>query len=391
MSNYDTDLLKYWTDKDGNKVYGNPKKFNKNLQYLMSYNPEDVVSKRGIRIREICYPVLSKIFPLTSKSKLKIIRSYDEYGNRITVPKDKKVIFVPNHGFRDDIALSLMTAKYPTYSVFASIPDFFYSIDGYALNLFGVFLMDRRDKESKASIIPKVNYAFDLGLKRLLILPEGVWAKSPNELVLKLWKGAYLLAQRNNALLMPISLLNKDMKIDGDVGKGKKGVCYSILGEPIDPSNMSWFELERILRDAIATNRYSLFEQFSKAKRDSLGYGMSYWNEYVREMINTVNKVKNCRVVSPDGTERIEDVYAYDYEVENNHIVYDDKTDSYKETGAQYVPRTYKCSITGEEKEYISEEEVFRTFNERVPYNKKTGPILVKTLQVPKKAREYFE
>ena len=235
MSNYDTELLKYWTDKDGNRVYGNPKKFNKSLQYLMSYNPEDVVSKRGIRIRKIFFPILSKIFPLTSKSKLKIIKSYDPFGNEIKVPKDKKIIFVPNHGFKDDIALSLMTAKYHTYSVFASIPDFFYTIDGYALNLFGVFLMDRRDKESKASILPKLDYAFENGLKRVLILPEGVWSKSPNELVLNIWKGAYIAAQKNDTLLMPISLLNKDMKIDGDVSKGKKGVCYYVLGEPIDP------------------------------------------------------------------------------------------------------------------------------------------------------------
>ena len=45
--------LKYWIDKDGNKVYGNPKKYNKSLEYLISDNPEDVVSKHGIRIRKI--------------------------------------------------------------------------------------------------------------------------------------------------------------------------------------------------------------------------------------------------------------------------------------------------------------------------------------------------
>ena len=154
---------------------------------------------------------------------------------------------------------------------------------------------------------------------------------------------------------------------------------------------MSWYELEGILRDAIATKRYNLYENYSNSKRDNLGYGMSYWTEYVRELIDSVNVVKKCRIVSPDGEERIGDVTAYDYEVENNHLVYDSNTDSYKETGAEFVPKTYKCSITGEEKEYVSEEEVFRTFNERVPYNEKTGPILIKTLQVPKKTREYFE
>ena len=28
--------LEYWIDKDGNKVYGNPKKYNKSLEYLIN-------------------------------------------------------------------------------------------------------------------------------------------------------------------------------------------------------------------------------------------------------------------------------------------------------------------------------------------------------------------
>ena len=389
--NYDVENLKHWIDKDGNVVYGNPKRYNKHLEYLMSYNPEDVVSKSGIKIREIFYPILSKILPLTSKSKLKVIPSYDKFGSKIIVPKDKRIVFVPNHGFKDDIALSLLSAKYHSYFVFASIPDFFYTIDGYALNLFGTFLIDRRDKMSKESLQAKVKYAFDNGLKRLVICPEGVRAKSPNELVINMWKGAYLIAKENNALLMPISLLNKDMKIDGDVRKGKKGICYSVLGEAIDPSKLSWEEIEQMLKDAIASRRYELFEKYSTSKRDSLGYGMSYWTEYVRELINSAHIVKDCTVILPNGNQVIKDSLAYDYEVENNHIFYDEKTDTFIEKGAQYVPKTYICSITGEEKEFISEEEVFRNFNERAPYNKSTGPILVKTLQVPKKKKEYFE
>ena len=51
--NYDVENLKHWIDRDGNIVYGNPKNYNKSLEYLMSYNPKDVVSKKGIRIRKI--------------------------------------------------------------------------------------------------------------------------------------------------------------------------------------------------------------------------------------------------------------------------------------------------------------------------------------------------
>ena len=142
--------LEYWIDKDGNKVYGNPKKYNKSLEYLISDNPEDVISKRGIKLRKIFHPVFAKLLPLTSQNKLKIVK--DGFGE-YEIPKDKKIIYVASHGFKDDVALSLMAAKYHAYMVFASIPDFFYTIDGYALWTNGVFLMDRKDEASKKALL----------------------------------------------------------------------------------------------------------------------------------------------------------------------------------------------------------------------------------------------
>ncbi|HIU39831.1 MAG TPA: hypothetical protein IAB68_00825 [Candidatus Aphodocola excrementigallinarum] len=44
--------LEYWYDKDGNKVYGDKKKFNKCLVYLMDNDPKKVMSKTGLEIRK---------------------------------------------------------------------------------------------------------------------------------------------------------------------------------------------------------------------------------------------------------------------------------------------------------------------------------------------------
>lgn len=354
--------LKYWIDKDGNKVYGNPKKYNKPLEYLMSNNPEDIISKKGIRIRKIIHPVFVKLLPLTSKNKLKIVKD-SEYSGKI--PKDKKIIFVANHGFKDDVALTLMSAKYHAYPVFASIPDFFYTIDGYALWANGVILMDRKDKESKNAVLPKINYAFSQGLKRVIIFPEGVWNKNPNEMVLDLWKGAVLAAKANDALVVPISNLNKDMKIDNDVSKGKKGICYSSIGKPIDVSNMTVEEAVTNVRDALATGKYNLTENYSTAFRDNLGYnGEEYWDSYVSELISTAHMVKDCTIINEDGTIKKVDSRAYDYEIEN--------------------------SADFRRKDKISEFDVFETTN-RLPLNKNNMKILVKTLPVKNKNKNYFE
>lgn len=365
--NYDVSNLRHWIDKDGNLVYGNSRYYNKPLEYLMSYEPKDVISKKGIKIRKIFHPAFVKLLPLTSVNKLKIVKNYDMNGKRIKVPKDKKVIFVPNHGFKDDVALSIMTAKYHSYVVFASLPDFYYTIDGYALWANGVITMDRRDQKSKDSLLPKLDYAFENGVKRVIIFPEGVWSKDPNQLVLHLWKGAYLAAVKNDALLMPMSLLNKDMHLDGDVSNGKKGRCYSTLGEPIDPKNTTWEELEQKLRGAMASDKYILMEEYSKAKRDDIGDSDVYWDNYVKELIHTAHTLKGCRIVLPNGEEKIDSRLLYDYSVENNSRVYDD-SGKYREYGGEFIPKTYISQINGEpiEKELIDPDEVFRPFSEKM-------------------------
>ena len=253
--------LEYWHDKDGNKVYGDKKKYNKCLEYLISDNPDDVISKHGIRIRKIFHPTFVKLLPLTTKNKLKVER-------RSKIPKGRPIIFVASHGFRDDIALSLKTIKKHAYLVYASIPDFYYSIDGLALWANGVYLMDRKDKDSKAALIPKVKK-------------------------------------------MPVTTLNKDMDIDND----KKKACYSILGDPIDITKYPQEEALDILRSTMALDKIELMQKYSRAKRKDIGDPNVYWNNYVQELIKTSNglydyEIENDAEYIPKGKIDEEDVFA---------------------------------------------------------------------------------
>ena len=219
--------LKFWYDKDGNKVFGevNGKKqiYNKCFEYLMSNNPDEVLSKKGIRIRKIFHPVFTKLLPLTTKNKLKVVK-------RAPIPTERPVIFALSHGFRDDIALGLKTIGKHAYLAYASLPDFYYSIDGLALWANGVYIIDRKDRKSKQALIPKIVKAHELGQRYHAICVEGVWNKDPNKIVLDLWKGFYVAARKINALVMPVAMINKDMDIDRDKDK----TCYSSLGEAVD-------------------------------------------------------------------------------------------------------------------------------------------------------------
>lgn len=342
-----------WTDKNGNTVYGNPLKYNKGLEYLMDTDPQKTISGFGIKARKTIHPLFMKLLPLVSKNKLVVL-------NNAEIPEDRNVIYVATHGFRDDISITLKAIKEHAYVVFASLPDFFYTPDGLALWANGCFLMDRKDKESRKSLLPKIDYAFSKGLKRVLFCTEGVWNKSPNELILNQWRGAYVSAKRNDAIIVPIASLNKDIKrLDGD-----EGICYAIVGDPIDSRLVTEEEAMEQMKHNLATKKYELLEFFSKDKRERIGNASEYWDRYISELISTANTCDRCLVKSKDGKISVGSSRLYDYSIENS---------------AEYI-----------DKKKTEESDVFSPM-QQVEITPDNCKILLKTRNIPEKKREYYE
>lgn len=292
--------LEYWYDKDGNKVYGDPAKFNKNLVYLMDNDPKKVVSPVGLRFRKLISPLCRMAMPLTTKNKFKIVKPYEldhdmstlslkekiHLHKQYKIPKGRPVVFAATHGFRDDIALTIKAAGKHAYVLYGSIPDFFYSIDGKALWLVGTVLADRKDHESTAASLPKMERVLDLGGK-VIIYPEGVWNKSPNKLVLDLYSGAYRLAKKKNGIVVPISTIQVD------------NTCYAVRHAPFDITKYSQEEGIDKLREILATGKYKLMKKFASISRVKIGNADEYWHNFLDELIATSNGL-------------------YDYEIEDN-------------------------------------------------------------------------
>lgn len=355
---------KYWIDKEGNTVYGDQKYYNDSLTYLLGNNPEDVISKKGIERRKKIHSLVLRALPLTSKNKFEILDNsiIDEKDFKIVsdsdIPKDRKVVYVCNHGFKDDIALGLYTIKRHSYIMFASLPDFFYTIDGYALWANGVILFDRKDKENRKSVIPKVNYAFKNGLNSIMVFTEGVWNKDPNKLVLDQYQGAFKIAKDNDALIVPIVMINKDMHLDSD-----KGICYSMMGEAIDSRDYSIEEAMEYIKEKFSTGKYVLYEKFSNFEREKIGNSEEYWDKYVSELIKASN-MGHGFIENKDETFRNTRSRLYDYEIENT---------------AQFI-----------DKEKYDEEEVFNCMKNVNP-TCGNAKVYSKTYNIKGKKKEYFE
>lgn len=262
--------------------------YNKAFEYLLKNEPQKVISKAGIVIRKLFNPIFQNVIvPLSSKNKLII-------EERANLPTGKPIIFAATHGFRDDVAFSLKTAGLHSYLLYASIPDFYYSVDGPALWTNGTIMLDRKDKASRSAAKEKMKYALSLGTN-ILMYPEGVWNKTENLLVQKLFAGIYDVAKESGALVVPIATLL--------VGK----YVYSIRGEAFDICGYDRVTGLNVLRDKMATLKFCLIEKYSHESRSNIGDAKKYHDNYLDALIATANGL-------------------YDYDIENS-AQYTDKND----------------------------------------------------------------
>ena len=253
---------------------------NRILKYLLKNNPEKVMSRSGYKFRKfISPPVRNVLGPATSKNIYHIDRNHN-------LPTDRPIIFACTHQCKDDIALALASANRHTYLLFGSLPDFFGTLDGPALWLNGVILVDRKDKGSRKAAIPKMKYAIELGAD-ILMYPEGTLNKTENLIVQKLFPGIYSLAKKTNAIITPMAIIQEGKDV------------YSKVCDPFDICKYEKQEGLQLLRDIMATAKYELMEEHSHINRKDIGDANVYWQNEMKELVNSL-------------------LPFYDFEIENN-------------------------------------------------------------------------
>ena len=207
----------------------------------------------------------------------------------VVIP-DEPVIFVSNHGFRDDILGTILAAGRHAYVMFGSVPQFYNTIDGPLLQSNGVILVDRKVKENKKSSIEKAKMVLKNGCS-LIVFPEGVWNKSPNQLTLPLWRGVYVLAKETGAKIVPIVHYIKDPTL---TLQKKDNPFHTVIDNPIDVSNMSEEEALQMISDSFNTWCYLMMEKYGKATRNEMidGYkdSKTAWEEQLKMRIKTADK-----------------------------------------------------------------------------------------------------
>ena len=291
-----------------------------NRKYLhwMSNDPDEAVIEKEVLFRRKFYEVLKKIGPgmlgctqvYENRNKLNDPTS-DEPDLGIELP-ERPVIFVANHGFRDDVLATTLAANRHAYLYCGSLPLFYNTFNGFATSLVGQIMTNRKNKASRQASIEKSYRAMEYGAD-IIIFPEGGWNKSKEQLVLDLWvKGVYLLSKKGNFDVIPITHYVRDMEI-----VDKKNIIHTVIDDPIPVYDMSPEEALTAIRDNFASWEYKMAEAYGRSTRDEELEGFENsdekWHDHLKKRMvfvdrydSTIERIADFR---PKGKVRIEDVF----------------------------------------------------------------------------------
>ena len=203
---------------------------------------------------------------------------------------DSPVIFVANHAFRDDILGTMIAAKRPAYVMFASLPQFYNTIDGVLLQKNGVVLINRKIKNSRKASLEKSKMVLQNG-GNLIIFPEGVWNKSPNKLTLPLWNGFYRIAKEAGAKVVPVIHYISDPTYS--IPK-ENNSFHTVVDDAIDVSKYTEEEVLEKVKTSFSTWEFLMMERYGKTSRTDLldGYDNSQdsWADKLRKRTKTADK-----------------------------------------------------------------------------------------------------
>lgn len=262
--------------------------------YLL--DPEDMSSftKEGIKKRKVFNAIVRRLGPAFLKTK-QIMEDRKELAGDyfdvapLNIP-DEPVIFVSNHGFRDDILGSLLAAGRHAYVMFGSLPQFYNEIEGPLLFGNGTILVNRKVKESRAASLDKSKSVIENGCS-LIVFPEGVWNKSPNQLTLPLWRGAYEIAKQTGAKIVPIVHYIKDPTL---TTPKEENPFHTVVDNPIDVSEMTEKEALDAISEKFSTWNFLMMEKYGQSTREEVLGGFSNsqeaWEEQLRLRSQTADK-----------------------------------------------------------------------------------------------------
>ena len=266
---------------------------NKRFLYMLDNDPDVSIRKEDIEFRRKFYKIL-KLLGSSLLGCSHVIENRDEFADGVDESiynnsnDSRPVIYVANHGFRDDALATVLAANRHAYIYWGSLPLFYNTFDGLASSLVGEVVMNRKSKSSKLASIDKSIRVLEYGTD-LIIFPEGGWNKTSEKLILDLWRGVYLISKAGNYDVVPITHYVRDPEIIS-----KKNTIHTIIDKRIPLYKYEEKEALTLLRDTLASFEYKMMEKYGKTTRDveisKFETSDEKWDELVQKRMEYVTR-----------------------------------------------------------------------------------------------------
>ncbi|MBR4607072.1 MAG: 1-acyl-sn-glycerol-3-phosphate acyltransferase [Lachnospiraceae bacterium] len=197
--------------------------------------------------------------------------SYELIGDK-REKTNRPIIFAVTHVGKFDIEVVSEAIKDHYYLLSGDYEHIQGTIDAPFLALSGVIYFNERVREDRKSVSQRMINHLQAG-GNLMYFPEGTWNMTPNLPMLPCYWGIVEIAQKGNAIIVPVAADQYGKKYKINIGTNFDMVTY---GKTIEEKAKAITDL----RDVLATLKWEIWET-EPQKRDNLtGYE---WDKYCEE------------------------------------------------------------------------------------------------------------
>lgn len=254
----------------------------------------------SLKTRQQLHKIIFLIFIIKNRISgftYKVIKDERKKTNR-------PIIFATTHVGKYDIEVSAVGIKDHFYLLSGDYENLQGIVDGKFLFVNGVIFFNEKDNSDRLRVTDRMIEHLKSG-GNLMYFPEGAWNLKPELPVLPCYWGIVAIAQKSNAIIIPVAVEQYGKRFKINIGKNIDMLKYGL-------ENTEKEKAITELRDIMATLKWEIWESESTLNRSEIT--ADYWDNYVSDRLSewnfTYNQIEEL-IYKPKNIYKAQDVFVH--------------------------------------------------------------------------------
>lgn len=271
--------------------------------YFRTRNKDEnsFLGKLSLKSRQRLHKLILLIFIIKNRLSgfsCQVIKDERETTNR-------PIIFALTHVGKYDIEVSAVGIKDHFYLLSGDYEHLQGLVDGAFLLVNGVLYFNEKVKWDRHEVVDRMIAHLKQG-GNLMYFPEGTWNLSPNLPMLPCFWGIVDIAQKSNAIIVPVAVEQYGKRFKINIGKNFDMQQFGLDGAEKARAIST-------LRDTLATLKWEIWESEPQLSRNEISG--NEWNEYVNARLREWPYFNldyiDSMIYKPKNVDRSEDVFHH--------------------------------------------------------------------------------